>query len=71
LIRFFHIYVHGKMLTIDLTTEPSRWRPLYVASLTEDPSVNFAAEDAQTAITLLIGHLQRSPRWRPPLERAC
>lgn len=65
MIRFGYLYLNGKLTVYDVCLESRHGRPVWVASLSEDPRVNFSAVRAETAIQQLKEHLEYHAKYAP------
>lgn len=78
MVQFGYLYLNGKLTIYDVTMEVRAGRVMYVASLSEDPGVNYAAIRLDAAVQQLTEFLvyrarQQSvlpiDRWRSPQRR--
>ena len=65
MIRFGYLYLNGKLTVYDVCLEMRHGRPTWVASLSEDPRVNFSAVRAETAAQMLKEHLEYQAKFAP------
>lgn len=66
MIKFGYFYLNGKLTIYDVSIEVRQGHQLYVAALSEDPRISFAAVRAETAVLMLKDHLEHMSRQRQP-----
>ena len=73
-IKFGTYYLHGQLVVYDVCLEERHGRRYYVASLSEDPRISFAAVRPEHAVEQLKAHLAHQARahvtWLPADHQA-
>ena len=64
MLQFCFVRLFGKLTVVELSEEISQGQRVYVAAMSEDPSVYVKAPDVTQAVSGLVGHIQRSPTIR-------
>lgn len=58
MVRFGYLYLNGRLTIYDVSLELRDGHPMYVAALSEDPSIHFVSPRAETAVQRLTHCLQ-------------
>lgn len=58
MVHFGYLYLNNKLTIYDVTQEVRHGRIVYVASLSEDPTVNYASVRMETAVLQLTDFLK-------------
>ena len=62
MIKFGYFYLNGRLTIYDVTPEVRQGHRVYVASLSDDPRISFAAVRAESAVYQLKDYLERTCR---------
>lgn len=62
MIKFGYFYLNGRLTIYDVTPEVRQGHRVYVAALSDDPRISFAAVRAETAVFQLKDYLERVTR---------